>query len=406
MPIEFKHQRLSNGLDVVAECNDDAHTAAVGFFVRTGARDETPEVMGVSHFLEHMMFKGTDRRTADDVNREFDEMGANYNAFTSHEATVYYAHVLPEFLPRSVDLIGDMLRPALRDDDFTMEKNVILEEIGMYEDRPQWRLQDALIEHHFADHPLGFRVLGTKQTIQDLAAEQMREYFRRRYGSDSVTVAAAGRIDFEKFVADLEAITKDWRETGGGRSTETPTPQVGEFRETDAKLKRHYFAMLSPAPAQQDERRYAATILADVIGDTEGSRLYWALVDPGLADEADLSYMGLDHAGAFLGYASCAPERRIEVEQKFLETIDDAVADLGEDELERPKNKIATQVTLQGESPRGRMTALGGRWMVLGEYVPLDEQIERIMAVTLGDVREIAREFPFTTRTICTLGPR
>src|SRR5690606_29036790 len=110
-------------------------------------------VMGVSHFLEHMMFKGTARRTADDVNREFDELGANYNAYTSHESTVYYAQVLPEFLPRAVDLIGDMLRPALRQEDFDIEKNVILEEIGMYEDRPDWRLHDVLLEKHFDDHP-------------------------------------------------------------------------------------------------------------------------------------------------------------------------------------------------------------------------------------------------------------
>ena len=165
MSIEFKQTKLENGLTIIAEINPDAHTAAVGYLVNTGARDETPTLMGVSHFLEHMMFKGTERRTADDVNREFDEMGANYNAFTSHEMTFYFAHVLPEYTSRAIDLLGDIMRPSLRDDDFNMEKNVIIEEIGMYDDRPHWRLQDQLLEDHFGSHTLGFRVLGTPETV-------------------------------------------------------------------------------------------------------------------------------------------------------------------------------------------------------------------------------------------------
>ena len=167
MAVNFQKHTLPNGLTVLAEVAPEAHTAAVGFFVKAGARDETGELMGVSHFLEHMMFKGTARRTADDVNREFDEIGADYNAFTSHEQTVYYAHVLPEFLPRAVDLLGDMLRPALRTDDFDMEKNVILEEIGMYDDRPEWVLQDRLLEEYFRGHPLGYRVLRTRASTSE-----------------------------------------------------------------------------------------------------------------------------------------------------------------------------------------------------------------------------------------------
>ena len=124
--MQFLSHRLDNGLEIVAETNDLAHSLAVGFFVRTGARDETDATAGVSHFLEHMAFKGTTSRTADDVNREFDEMGARYNAFTSHENTVYYGNVLPEFLPRVVDLLSDMLRPSLRQEDFDVEKKVIL----------------------------------------------------------------------------------------------------------------------------------------------------------------------------------------------------------------------------------------------------------------------------------------
>ena len=389
----------------MAETNDEAHTGAVGFFVKTGSRDEERSVMGVSHFLEHMMFKGTARRTAEDVNREFDEMGANYNAYTSQEATVYYAQVLPEFLPRAVDLIGDMLRPALRSEDFDMEKKVILEEIGMYEDRPQWRLQDTIIETYFEGHPLGHRVLGTVESIKGLRVEQMRSYFGQRYSPDNTTVGAAGRLDFDRLVEDISAIAGSWNPTAAERRYEEPVARGSEKSIVDDRLNRHYIAMLCPAPTAQDERRYAAGILSDVLGDAEGSRLYWALVDPGLADEADFSHFTQDRVGSYFTYASCDPDRSEQVERILLETLDQYGESIDPDEIERAKNKIATQATLQGESPGGRMRSVGGQWTYLGQYIPLEEELRRIMAVTAEDIRELIAAMPFHPRTIVRLGP-
>src|SRR5437762_676231 len=179
--VQFHSYVLENGLQVIGETNPAMRSAAVGFFVRTGSRDETPEVSGVSHFLEHMVFKGTKRRTALDVNRDFDQIGANYNAFTSEENTVFYAAVLPEYLPQSVDIIADILRPSLREDDFEMEKNVIIEEIGMYEDQPMWSAYDNAKKAYFAEHPLGNSILGTPDSIRALQRDQMHAYFQRRY---------------------------------------------------------------------------------------------------------------------------------------------------------------------------------------------------------------------------------
>ncbi|MDX1682773.1 MAG: pitrilysin family protein, partial [Phycisphaeraceae bacterium] len=268
MSTTFEQTTLDNGLTVIAETRDHAHTAAVGFFVKAGARDEHPRQMGVSHFLEHMMFKGSDRRTADDVNREFDEMGADYNAYTSDEMTVYYARVLPEHLSHAVDLLGDMLRPALREADFEMEKKVILEEIGMYEDRPMWRLHDALMETHFGRHPLGHRVLGTSETVSALSAEQMRDYFQQRYGPDQITVAAAGAVDFDRLVADVEKAAGHWTPSGAQRDYLDPAPDAGELTLTDKAIEQHYFAVMTPGPSARDPQRYAARILADVLGDS------------------------------------------------------------------------------------------------------------------------------------------
>ena len=405
MALEFHQHTLPNGLTIIAETNDEAHTAAAGFFVSAGARDEDQPIMGVSHFLEHMLFKGTDRRTADDVNREFDEIGANYNAYTSHEQTVYYAQVLPEYLGRALDLLGDILRPALREDDFEMEKQVILEEIGMYNDRPQWRLQDTLLESYFHGHPLGYRVLGTEQSIKDLNVQQMRDYFTHRYSPDNIVLAAAGKVDFDRFVADTSRLAGHWQPTGASRLYQPP--QVAERQQVmhDAKVARHYLAMMSPAPTAQDPSRYAARVLADVLGDAEGSRLYWALVDPGLADEADLIYVPYDRTGAFVGFASCGPQDALAVERKMIETIDAFGPDITPEEVERAKNKLATLATVSGEKPGGRMRDLGNQWLYLGEYSPLEQELERLKAVKVDDVKQVLAEFPFKPRTIVKLGP-
>jgi len=401
----FKQAKLSNGLTIIAETDDHAHTAAVGFFVRAGARDEDHTIMGVSHFLEHMMFKGTERRTADDVNREFDELGANYNAFTSHEQTAYYAHVLPEMLPRAVDLLGDMLRPSLREDDFSMEKNVILEEIGMYDDRPEWRLQDQLLEDHFGKHPLGHRVLGTTDSIKALTAGQMREYFEHRYSPDNIVVAAAGKVDFESLCKDVETLCGHWQPTGAKRDGALPELSTKDRTIRDSKANRCYLAMVTPAPSANDTDRYAMKVISDVLGDSEGSRLYWALVDPGIADEADFAYMSMDGLGVAYAFATCDPERSEQVEQVMRDTLKTAFDGFEPDEVERTKNKLATIGTLQGERPLGRMQTIGRQWDYLGRYISLDEDLQAIQSVTIPDMERVLNAYPFDPCTTVRLMP-
>src|SRR5262245_42632464 len=186
----FHTHVLKNGLRIIAETIPSARSTAIGFFVRTGSRDETAEVSGVSHFLEHMVFKGTPRRTALEVNIDFDKIGANYNAFTSEENTVFYAGILPEYLPQAVDILADILRPSLRGEDFDMEKKVIIEEIGMYDDQPNWCAYDYAKKAFFNGHPLGNSVLGTVGSITALQRDQMQAYYDRRYVAPNITVAA------------------------------------------------------------------------------------------------------------------------------------------------------------------------------------------------------------------------
>lgn len=405
MPVTFEHATLDNGLTIISETDPDAHTAAVGFFVKTGARDEAADVMGVSHFLEHMMFKGTDRRTADDVNREFDEIGANYNAFTSNEMTCFHANILPEFLPGACDLLGDMLRPALRDDDFNTEKGVILEEIAMYKDNPFFVLYEEVSQRHYRDHGLGYRVLGFDSTVRDLKRDQMMDYFTQRYSADNTVVALAGKLDFDAAVRQINELCGKWRISGAMRDNAPPAVGAEPFSMRTANVNRAYLLMLAQGPAVQDERRYAATLLTKALGEPDNSRLHWALVETGLADEAQAAYSPHDGTGDFFVFASCPTERIDEVASIIDREIDSAVDELTDRDLERLRNMIATGATRQGERPGGRMQRIGAQWTYQGEHIPLEEELERMSAVTLDDVRAVYQEFPFRPRTVGRLLP-
>src|SRR5580692_24247 len=186
----FHRAQLSNGLQIIAEANPDAHSFAAGFYVNTGSRDESAEINGVSHFLEHMMFKGSRKYSWEDVNRIFDEMVANYNAYTSQENTAYFANVLPEFTERTIEHLSHLLRPAIRQEDFDTEKKVILEEIAMYLDEPGHRIYEKLMATHFAGHPLAMSVLGSAQAIKNLKRNEMTEYFHKRYRPGNTILAA------------------------------------------------------------------------------------------------------------------------------------------------------------------------------------------------------------------------
>ena len=405
MPVEFRRTTLPNGLEIIAEVDADAHTAAAGFFVKAGARDEDPAVMGVSHFLEHMMFKGTARRTAAQVDRDFDDVGADHNAFTSGEMTAFWAHALPDHLPRVVEVLADILRPSLRQADFDDEKSVIIEEIAMYDDQPFWVVYERTTERFFGAHPLSHRVLGTRDTVEALQRDQMQSYFDSRYSADNTAIALAGRLDFDAVVEQLARSCGDWVKTDARRAYPRAEHVDDEFTIESDTVNRHYAISMSPAPAIQDDRRYAAAMLANVLGDAEGSQLYWSLVETGLAEEVRAQYDGHDGVGCFLVYYVCSPESAAEVDRVIAACIDELPDSVTDDDLDRIRSKVATSATLQGELPAGRMQRLGRLWTYTAEYWSLDEELDRINAVTLDDVVALARDFPFRPRVTGHLRP-
>jgi predicted Zn-dependent peptidase len=405
MALTFKHHQLPNGLDVVAEINPDSHSFACGLFVKTGSRDESADINGVSHFLEHMMFKGSDKYTWEDVNRIFDEIGARYNAFTSQEMTAYYANVLPEFTERAVEHLSHLLRPAIRESDFTTEKNVILEEIAMYLDDPGHRLYEKLMDVHFGNHPLSMSILGSAESIQKLERDQMARYFKQRYGPGNMVLSATGRLDFDEVVRLAEKYCGSWPHVDAPRQQPQPMYKPQRIDLTDEKLNRQYTMAMTPGPSQQDERRFAARVLADVIGDSDGSRLYWALVDNAIAEEADFGFYPHDNCGSFYLALTTDPERTAQATEIALKELAKAKDDLNDDEIERAKNKIASGLVLQGEVPLGRMRSIGGQWIYNREYRSLEQDMATLMSVDNASLRQLMREFPFDPMSIVTLGP-
>jgi predicted Zn-dependent peptidase len=404
--MERHFHQLDNGLTLVGEYSPQARSLAAGFFVRTGARDETSAINGVSHFLEHMMFKGTARRSPDDVNREFDEMGARYNAFTSEEATVYYGNVLPQFQTRLLDLLSDMMRPALRDEDFDMEKNVILEEIAMYQDRPQFLVFDKAREAYYQRHPLGFSILGSPESIRDLQREQMHEYFARRYAANNLTLVLTGNYDWEAVKAQINDVCGDWNtaETPRALSQHEAHPKI--CVEPNEKFNRAHIAIMAPGFPAQDARRWAASVACEAIGADDGSRLYWELVHPGLAEAAQIGHDANDGDGAYYGYILADPARAQEVLDVFRRVVDEACENgLGVEEVERAKRRIASHLVLGAETPMGRLRAVGMDWLYRHEQKLPDESLQKLLAVSDHDVNEVLSLRPFTAASVVALGP-
>ncbi|MGA3065636.1 MAG: pitrilysin family protein [Tepidisphaeraceae bacterium] len=405
MPLKFHHHRLANGLNVIAESDPDAHSFAAGLYVNTGSRDEPEKIGGVSHFLEHMMFKGSARYTFEEVNRIFDEIGARYNAFTSQENTAYYANVLPEFTARAIAHLAQLLKPALRSNDFETEKKVILEEIAMHRDDPGYRIYEVLMRQHFGDHPLGRSVLGSTESIRRLTRQQMRKYLTAHYGPDNTVLAAAGKIDFRQIVALAEENCGSWKPSGAARHQAVPRYRARRKTLVDEKLKRQYTMAMTPGPSAQDTRRFAARVLGDVIGDAEGSRFYWALVDNAIAEEADFGFYPHDACGSFFFSLTTAPKRTAKALKIAIEELSRVQTDLTEAEVERAKNKIASSIVLDGETPMGRMRSIAANWVYNKEYRSLESDMATLLAVSADSLRSLMRDFPFEPKTIVTLGP-
>lgn len=386
--MQFRSETLDNGLEIIAEVNPAAFSLALGYFVKTGSRDETPELAGVSHFLEHMMFKGTANRTSVQVNRELDDLGSQSNAYTSEEQTVYYMSVLPENQAHAIDLLSDMMRPSLNDDDFQMERQVIIEEIAMYDDQPPYGGMELAMEEFFGDHPLSRRVLGTRETVGAMEAEAMRAYHRARYASNNLTLVAAGAVDFDALVEDAKRLTSHWVPSDSTRYLAKPTVRDKESTLVHPPATQAYMLQYSMGAGYNDSARYAHRILSSILGDDTGSRLFWELVDNGLAESAVAFTQEFEECGLFCTYMACTPDARRSNWQRLEDVLRNGKSKPIQDrEIELAKNKICSGMILSSERPGNRLFTIGNAWLNREKYETVAQATENYQRVTKDELQ-------------------
>jgi predicted Zn-dependent peptidase len=404
--VQFRQHRLANGLEIIAECNPAAHSTAIAFFVNTGSRDESDDLWGVSHFLEHMVFKGTPRRSAADVNRELDEIGSHSNAFTSEEQTVYYATVLPEYQSHAVDLLADILRPSLREGDFETEKQVILEEIAKYEDQPPFGATDKCMAAHFRQHPLGRSVLGTTRSVGALTTTQMHRYFAERYSPGNMVLVACGNVNFEQLISDAEQCCSAWEPFPTRRITPAPLPANGyEVLQKDTAAQQ-YIIQIANGPAAEDANRHASRLLSTIVGDDSGSRLFWELIDTGLAECASMGTCEFQGAGIYMTFLCCAPEDAEANLKRVLGVYRQTEkSGITADELQRAKSKVCSQIVLHSERPSNRLFTVGNNWLQRKEYRTVRETVQAYERVTVEEIAKVLQQYPLTKGTTVAVGP-
>jgi predicted Zn-dependent peptidase len=405
----FHAHKLSNGLQIIGQPMPDFESVAVSYYVRTGSRDEPdPSIAGVSHFLEHMVFKGTKTLDWQEITLAFNKIGAELNAFTSHEATVYYARVLGEYLDRAVELLSDMMYPRLAESDFETEKEVIVNEIARSEDQPYNATYRRMMQTYFGSHPLGHDVLGTPESIRNMRVEQMREYWNNRYAANNMILSVAGNFSWEHIIELAEKHCTNWRVGDASRHVEhyEPAHPINDV-EVDKKLKQQIMILAMPSVDLKDPDYYAAVLGSSILGDSDGSRLYWNIYQKGLAESAGASIWAMDGTGILQMQANSTPEEAPRVLKMLRAELNSLLADgVYEDEVQRAKDKWISSIVLSSESTFSRMFSLASDWVTEGRLISVDEEIERVEKVTSKDILRALKRFPIQEKQVLTtLGP-
>ena len=406
---------LPGGLRVVTENIPTVRSAAFGIWVGVGSRDETPALGGATHYLEHLLFKGTKRRTALDISTAIDAVGGELNAFTAKEYTCYYARVLDTDLPLAIDVVSDMLTSALiTPEDVAAERGVVLEEIAMTEDDPGDQVHDLFASALLGNSPLGRPVLGTTESVGALTRDQVAGFYKRRYRPEHFVVAAAGNLDHDQVV---HLVTKAFTEAGAVRNPDAqPVPPRGGSRalRTAGRVKllqrqteQAHLVLGLPGVSRTDDRRWALSVLNAALGGGMSSRLFQEIREKrGLAYSVYSYTSGYADLGLFGIYAGCQPARMDEV-LKICRAELHNVAEhgLGGDELRRAIGQLAGSTVLGLEETGSVMSRLGKSELCWGDQMSVDELLERISSVTPDDVRQVAREVLGQTSSLAAIGP-
>ena len=406
----LRRTTLDNGLTVVSEYMPSVRSVALGVWVRRSSVHERREEMGVSHFLEHLVFKGTERRSARDIALSLDSLGGSLDAYTSREHTSFQARVLDEHLPQAADVLGDLIfRPALRESDLVLERNVVLEEISMVEDTPDDLVFELHNEALWGEHPYGYQILGTRETIGALPVEAVRALHRAAYRPQHMVVAAAGRVEHD---ALLDVLSKaGWSEHPGGTPdipvVTPPIPEPPVRRHVGRDGQQTHIVLGSPAISYGDPRRYAVSLVGLMLGGGMSSRLFQRVREElGLAYSV-YSFQAFHQDSGLQGiYAGTSPDTASRALDEILaELARIATEGFPEPEIEAGKSQLKGQLTLSLESPASRMYRVASSALYGEPFLPLDETLARIDAITPGQVAEACGElYPPERQTVVTLG--
>jgi predicted Zn-dependent peptidase len=399
---------LDNGLRLITERMPQVRSVTIGVWLMRGSRHETDARSGIAHFVEHMLFKGTDSRSAEDIAQAIDSIGGQLDAFTAKEYASYYIKVLDEHLPLAVDLLSDIvLRPAFPADEIDREKKVILEEIKMVEDTPDDLVHELFTQHFWEGHPLGRPILGSKETVEAFTRESLRNYFAGAYVAPNMIVAAAGNLDHAQLRDLVSAAFRTIISDGEAFSQDAPrvVPQV--ITRTK-ELEQSHVCLGTDSYPQSHEDRYVSYILNTILGGSMSSRLFQNVREKrGLAYSVFSGLSAYRDAGNITIYAGCATEAVGDVIDLCVEELRQLKREpVPESELRRAKDHLKGSLMLSLENTASRMSHLARQEIYFDRHFGLDETLAGVQRVTVEDVRRVAAElFSNGSLAATVLGP-
>ena len=401
--------RLANGLQIVGCPMPDAESVAVAYFIRTGARDEDdPSLSGISHFLEHILFKGTKTLNRPQLDQAFNRVGAQRNGFTSIEHTLYYVQILPEYLFEAFGLLSAMMYPRFIEEEFQAEKDVILNEIARLEDHPRSAAYFHLLRTYFGKHTLGNHVLGSPESIQQMRLDQIHKYWQERYVASNSILTIAGRFHWDTFLRATEDQGSIWQSGQGGRIALPYEPvQPNHLALVRPRQKQQILLFAMPMLAKGDPDSEAAFLGTSILGRPQGSRFYWSIVHKGLAVQASAHLWPLEGTGLLFFQTNGHPDKAREIvtvlKQEFHRFLEDGVTN---DELERAKAMWVSDLVRSTDLPYPQMWTLALDWVAERRLVLLKERIRRIQQITINDILQVFHRFPLREKQIvATYGP-
>jgi predicted Zn-dependent peptidase len=400
-------QTLPSGLSLATERMAEARSVSIGFWVGTGSRDEDLSRSGASHFLEHLLFKGTEERSPSAIAEAVDEVGGDFNAFTTKEYTSFYIRLLAEHVELGLDILSDIMwRPALRPADLDAERQVILDEILMHADEPSDEAAEQSSALLFPGHTLGREVLGTQESVSDMTTERIREFFELHYRPGNMVVAVAGDLDHEQVADGLERRFAG-RSGGAAPARQGPDRRVEPLRVTRRTTEQAHLVLAMRSVDRFDPQRYALAILNHVLGGGLSSRLFQEIRERrGLAYSVWSERVAYHDAGSVSVGMGTAPEHVAEVLDIVSGELDLLGADgITERELAIAKGNLRAETLLACEDSGARMSRLGAGLLLHGEILPVEEVLARVEAVTLDEVRVAAAQLAAAPRTLSVVGP-